>query len=73
MSEIDIKKGRDRLVHILSHAEKIIELASEETVIASTFGWTLQEATVLYYKLNDLVGMINGKYPVIEPRGDKEL
>lgn len=73
MSENDIKKGRDRLTYILSYAEKIIVLASEESVIANAFGWTLQEATVLSYKMNDLVGMIKGKYPIIEPLMDKEL
>ncbi len=73
MSENDIKKGRDRLTYILSYAEKIIVLASEESVIANAFGWTLQEATVLSYRMNDLIGMIKGKYPIIEPPMDKEL
>lgn len=63
-----IKLNREQLSSLLCNVSKILDIASEEKLIAGFFGISNQEATYLWIEISRLRDKIEGIVPILEEK-----
>ena len=68
-----IKENREMLSEMLSSAEKIIDVASEEDLIAEFFGMSKLDFNILWYDIIELRAKIEGTISIRDATAEKDV